>query len=88
MKYVHGFNSYVKTYKTVSTNLLPNFGSVFFRTILLVFQHDYKYRKRQCWSTVQNIHYNISLTELLKAVGSKLQSVLQVQNMGEVGKTG
>jgi len=77
----------VKTYKTVSTIKLPNFGSVFFRTILLDFQHDYKYRKRQCYSRVQNIHYNISLTELLKALGRKLQSVLQVKT-GEAGKTG
>jgi len=78
----------VKTYKTVSTINLPNFGSVLFITMLPDCQHDYKYRKRQCYSRVQNIHYNISLKELLKALGRKLQSVLQGKKMGEVGKTG
>jgi hypothetical protein len=73
----------VKTYKSVSTIKLPNFGSVFFRTILIVFQHDYKHKKIHCYSRVQNIHYNISLTDLLKALGSELADCFAATEDGE-----
>jgi hypothetical protein len=78
----------VKTYKTVSTIKLPNFGSAFFRTILLDFQHDYKYKEKDSATAECKTYTTTCLTELLKALGRKLQSVLHIKKMGEVGKTG